>query len=118
MDLRLRRGVEEFNAGHFFHVHEIWEELWLETVGPPKLLLQGLVQIAAGYVKGESGGRSGAIKLLSRGVERVRQFCPSASGLALAPLVEGVEADLRRLRAATDDGVSLALVHVPGLRLT
>ena len=33
-DSRLARGVEAFNAGEFFAAHEIWEELWLEMVGP------------------------------------------------------------------------------------
>jgi predicted metal-dependent hydrolase len=55
MDARLVRGVHAFNAGEFFAAHEVWEELWLDSVGPGKQLLQGLVQIAAGYAKVETG---------------------------------------------------------------
>lgn len=117
-DPRLARGVEAFNAGQFFTAHEIWEQLWLETVGAEKLLLQGLVQIAAGYVKVEIGGRAGAIKLLARGIERVRQFGPTALGLALGPFIEGVEADLHRLRAAPAATASLEQMRVPYLRLS
>jgi len=117
MDARLQRGVEAFNAGEFFHAHEIWEALWLETIGPEKILLQGLVQIAAGYAKVESGLHRGAVKLLARGLERVRQYSPAASSLRLGPFVEGVEADLQRLRATAHEDVSLDLVHVPQLAL-
>src|SRR5438128_2409427 len=40
MDPRLARGVREFNAGNFFAAHEIWEELWNDSVGAEKTLLQ------------------------------------------------------------------------------
>ena len=90
MDPALARGVEAFNRGEFFAAHEIWQEEWLEAVGDVKRLLQGLVQIAAGYAKAESGERSGAIKLLTRGLERVRPFVPTAMGLDLEPFVAAV----------------------------
>ena len=116
-DPRLQHGVAMFNTGQFFAAHEIWEALWLETTGPEKQLLQGLVQIAAGYAKVESGVRGGALKLLARGLERVRQFGPSALGLALEPFVAAVDADLQRLHAAADHAVSLDLVQAPAIRL-
>ena len=117
MDERLQRGVDAFNAGQFFTAHEIWEELWLETVGPEKLLLQGLVQIAAGYAKVESGLRGGALKLLTRGSQSVRAFGPVAAGLVLADFVAGVTGDVERLRSAAEP-VSLDIVRVPCLRET
>jgi predicted metal-dependent hydrolase len=116
-DARLTRGVERFNAGEFFTAHEIWEAMWLDTVGAEKLLLQGLVQIAAGYAKVETGARGGAIKLLTRGLERVRQFGPVALGLAIGPFVEGVSADLQRLRDAPTDTTSLDQMRIPDLQL-
>ena len=115
-DSRVARGVAAFNAGRFFEAHEIWEDLWLETVGPEKVLLQGLVQIAAGYAKVESGIRGGAAKLLARGVELVRTFGVTSLGLALEPFVEGIDADLQRLHGAAPAEVSLALMRVPNLR--
>lgn len=94
MDPRIARGVAELNARNFFAAHEIWEEVWLETVGPERLLLQGLIQIAAGYLKAESGNHSATQKLLTKGLGHVRGFAPSALGLALQPFITGVEADL------------------------
>lgn len=115
MDARLGRGIDEFNAGNFFTAHEIWEELWLETVGPEKLLLQGLVQVAAGYAKVETRQRNGALKLLTRGVEKLRQSPWASSGLALEAFVDGVTADVDRLRQAPETSVNLELVRVPPL---
>ena len=117
MDSRLAVGVSQFNAGQFFVAHEVWEALWDDTVGPGKMLLRGLVQIAAGYAKVESGLGSGALKLLTRGVEHVREFLPASLGLDLVGLVNGVTADIARLRAAPDDGVSLAAVQPPQVQL-
>ena len=117
MDSRLSIGVAQFNAGQFFVAHEVWEALWDETVGPGKTLLRGLVQIAAGYAKAESGVGSGALKLLSRGVEQVRPFLPASLGLDLVELVAGVTADIARLRAAPEDTISLDTVQPPQLQL-
>ena len=113
MDPRLSIGVAQFNGGQFFVAHEIWEALWDETVGSEKTLLRGLVQIAAGYAKVESGIASGALKLLSRGTEQVRPFLPASLGLDLAGLVEGVTADIVRLRAAPAAEISLDTVRPP-----
>ena len=117
MDPRLLRGVDEFNAARFFRAHEMWEELWLETVGPEKRLLQGLVQIAAGYAKVESGLCSGALKLLSRGLGLVSEYLPGFSGLLLESFVVAVEEDIQRLRITPDSAVSLATVQPPQLSI-
>ena len=117
-DTRLQRGVAAFNAGDFFGAHEIWEDLWVETVGPEKFLLQGLVQIAAGYAKVETGVHAGAIKLLTRGSALLRQYGATAFGLTLAPFVAAVEQDLERLRTMAPDAVSVDGVHAPSLQVT
>ncbi len=117
-DPRLAHGLAAFNAGEFFQAHEIWEELWVETVGSDKLVLQGLIQVAAGYLKVESGIRGGAMKLLTKGVEQLRQFGAMSMGLALEPFVDGVRADLQRIQAITNVTISLDIVDVPELRPT
>ena len=117
MDTRLSIGVTQFNAGRFMVAHEVWEALWDDTVGAHKDLLRGLVQVAAGYAKVESGLGSGALKLLGRGVDHLRPFLPAALGLDLGPWVDGVTADLARLRAAAEGSVTLDTVRPPRLEL-
>ena len=93
-DPRYLAGIVLFNRGDFFEAHEVWEDVWLETVGHERLLLQGLIQIAAGYLKAESGNHGATIKLLSKGSNLVRQFLPRALGLELEPFLQAVAADL------------------------
>src|SRR5689334_2169176 len=92
MDARLVHGIRQFNGGNFFTAHEIWEELWNDSVGAEKVLVQALVQIAAGYAKVETGVRGGALKLLTRGLAQLRPFGLAAMGLALQPFADAVAA--------------------------
>src|SRR5689334_23240838 len=57
----LEEGRTLFNEGRFFEAHERWEEAWLVETGPSKLRLQGLIQIAAGFLKARQGRSSGAV---------------------------------------------------------
>lgn len=70
-DPRLEEGRALFNAGRFFEAHEKWEEVWLAETGPAKRLLQGLIQIAAGFLKAESGSFGVAARLLEAGVAKL-----------------------------------------------
>jgi len=54
-----RRGREEFRAGRFFEAHERFEDAWRVSTGPEKLRLQGLTQLAAGFHKLLTCGKSG-----------------------------------------------------------
>ena len=70
---RLEEGRALFNAGRFFEAHEKWEEAWLGEEGRTKLLLQGLIQIAAGFHKARSGNGSAAMRLWEAGASKVRR---------------------------------------------
>ncbi|HVN88050.1 MAG TPA: DUF309 domain-containing protein [Candidatus Binatia bacterium] len=100
MDDRLRAGVGLFNAGEFFEAHEVWEALWLESVGADRLVLQGLIQIAAGYHKYEIGVPAGALKLLTTGLQKLGAYGDEACGLVIGKVRAAVAADIERLRAA------------------
>ena len=69
----LEEGRAHFNGGRFFEAHERWEAAWLVETGPSKFLLQGLIQIAAGFLKARQGQAAGAVRLLESGVERVAE---------------------------------------------
>lgn len=52
LDPMIRTGARLFDAGRFFEAHEAWEAHWLvEKEAPRRLLLQGLIQIAAAFHK-------------------------------------------------------------------
>lgn len=98
-DLLLLRGVEEFNHGHFFEAHELWEELWNESVGEEKRFYQGLIQIAAGYHKLSLAQHRGAYKLLERGRQTLVELPPDSVNFDLAPLLAAVTTLVQSLAA-------------------
>jgi hypothetical protein len=59
-DDTFERGFALFNRGDFFACHEVWEELWLRSVGAEKLFYQGLIQAAVALLHAERGNQRGA----------------------------------------------------------
>ncbi len=68
----LAEGIRRFDAGRFFDAHEAWEDAWLAETGEVRELLQGLIQVAAGFHKGLVQGRpAGMVTLLGKGLGRL-----------------------------------------------
>jgi hypothetical protein len=83
-DTLLDRGIELFNRQQFFEAHDVWEDAWRVSSGDRAIFLQGLIQIAAGYVKWQRGQPRGMAALLEKGAEKL---------VPLQPRFEGVELD-------------------------
>ena len=89
----LSEGRRLFNAGRFFEAHEVWEAAWLRETGDVRTLLQGLIQIAAGFHQAvDRRNPSGCARLLSAGAARLEPLPAGCAGLALAALREAVAA--------------------------
>ena len=116
--IALARGVELYAAARYFDAHEVWEEAWLEESGEVRVLLQGLIQVAAGLVKGLRDGRpAGAVRLFDAALEKLSPLPDDIVGVRLSSfrkeLAQAAEA-ARRWR----DGASISLeAHPPTLRL-
>jgi predicted metal-dependent hydrolase len=95
-DPRFAESVALFNAGQWYACHDGFEELWHETQGPSRRVLQGILQIAVAHLHLERGNQRGAIVLLGEGLGRLRSSGPSQLGLDLESL-RGCA--LRRLQA-------------------
>ncbi|HZU21535.1 MAG TPA: DUF309 domain-containing protein [Terriglobales bacterium] len=65
------RGLDLFNAGRYFDAHEVWEDLWRETDGPDKLLVQGLVQSAVALHHASTGNYVGARSVMERAITNI-----------------------------------------------
>jgi hypothetical protein len=85
-DSCLSEGVVLFNAGHFYEAHEVWEEAWLRESGERRLLLQGLILVAAGWLKRDAGNARGAWTLFSRALERLEHLPPGCEGMDIGGL--------------------------------
>lgn len=76
-DLRawLTRADELGAKGAYFEAHEELEAGWMKASGMQKVLLQGLIQIAAGLhrLKNDPAKTDGAMYLLERGQEKLEK---------------------------------------------
>jgi len=80
----LARGRALFNAGRFWEAHEAWEEAWRVEQGPIRLLLHGLIQVAAGcHHVAVTNRAAGAVKLLGSGLQKLEKVPDGLVGLAL-----------------------------------
>lgn len=77
---KLEAGQNLFNEGRFFESHESFEEVWMGCEGKEKILVQGLVQAAAGFHKLKTGQPEGTLKLLKRALAKLKQ-CPEEDGV-------------------------------------
>src|SRR6202171_6830877 len=81
-DRLFKKGLEAFNSGHFFDAHEHWEEVWLQTLDPEKMFLQGLIQVAAAFHHYSRANRQGTENLLRAGLTKGGRFPQVHGGLA------------------------------------
>jgi len=88
----LAKGVALFNRQEFYEAHEAWEAGWIDETADERLLLQGLIQVAAGFYKLQVGGIPGATKLLEQGLIKLRKFVGRSEGVDLDQFLPAVEA--------------------------
>lgn len=85
-DPRLQAAIRQFNAGDWYACHDGFEELWHETAGPLRPVLQGILQIAVAQLHHARGNRHGATVLTGEGLGRLRLAPPRTLGLDLDAL--------------------------------
>jgi len=90
-----REGVALFNAGEYYAQHDVFELLWMETEGPVRELYRAILQVGVALYQAQRGNRRGALKLLLRSAQWLRELPERCQGLDVARL----RADVRVLRA-------------------
>jgi len=99
-DRLYRKGLEAFNSGHFYEAHEHWEEVWLKTLNPEKMFLQGLIQVAAAFHHHSRANLQGTRNLLLAGLLKLDQFPEDHGELE----IENLRAAVRGWLATIEDG--------------
>lgn len=79
-------GVALFNAGEFYQQHDVFEALWMADQRPIRDLYQGVLQIGVAFYQIEEGNQRGAVKMLRRGLLRLRTLPPVCQTLDVARL--------------------------------
>lgn len=80
------QGVALFNAGQFYQQHDVFEKHWMEDQRPIRDLYQGVLQIGVALHHIETGNYRGAVKMLRRGLPRLRTLPPICQTLDVAAL--------------------------------
>jgi predicted metal-dependent hydrolase len=114
-DPRFGDAVRLFNAGEWYACHDGFEELWHETQGPCRRVLQGILQIAVAHLHLERGNRRGATVLLGEGLGRLQNAGSEQLGLDLALLRAAARERLLALQQEQDlGGLPLPRLLPPG----
>tara|TARA_Y100001968_G_scaffold305470_1_gene321339 strand:+ start:126 stop:506 length:381 start_codon:yes stop_codon:yes gene_type:complete len=72
-DSRFKRGMELFNSGNWYKSHDVFEEIWHETYGADRQVLQGILQVAVAQVHLENGNINGATILYGEALGRFKR---------------------------------------------
>ena len=115
----LCRAVAQFNAAEFWECHETLEALWLAERRPVRDLYQGILQvgIACHHLRGRN--YAGAIKMLRRGLPRLRDLPEICQGVAIAQLYQAAHAIHNRVVALGAERIGMfELASLPRLAIT
>tara|TARA_Y100001968_G_scaffold195537_1_gene179408 strand:+ start:165 stop:545 length:381 start_codon:yes stop_codon:yes gene_type:complete len=72
-DPRFETGMKLFNSSNWYRSHDIFEEIWHETIGPERQILQGILQVAVAQVHLENGNINGATILYGEALGRLNR---------------------------------------------
>ena len=97
-DPRLAHAIALFNGGDWDACHDGLEELWHETSGRMRPLLQGILQIAVAELHHERGNLRGATILMGEGLGRLQGDLEGGLGLDLDSLRRQVGQRLQALQ--------------------
>lgn len=84
--------------------------MWHLERGEPRLFLQGLIQICAGFHHFQNGNSSGAVALLQRGADKMRKYPDLYLGFDVAAILVAVDAfreHVQRMQANAGPGGSV-----------
>lgn len=101
-DPRLGEAIARFNNAEWYACHDGFEELWHETAGPMRPVLQGILQVAVAHLHLERGNLRGATILLGEGLGRLQGCGAEALGLDLVLLRSRTSARLQALQSGGD----------------
>lgn len=119
-DPRYLAGIVLFNRGDFFEAHEVWESLWMETHGPEKPFVQGLIQAAVGLCHFCNGNVRGAVKLYKSARDYTERFGDVFWDLDLKTFWADMTACFAELLQTPDPDRSIAIREelIPEIHMT
>ena len=87
-----------FNSCQWYKSHDVFEEIWHETGGAERQLLQGILQVAVAQVHLENSNLNGATILYGEALGRLKRFHLANFGLDIKGLSNCVSRRLEFLQ--------------------
>mgnify|MGYP001266560395 CR=1 FL=1 len=101
-DSRFIKAFELFNSCEWYKAHDLFEDVWHETFGPFRQILQALIQISVAQLHLENNNRNGALILYGEALGRLKKTDPSLLDLDFDLLCFCLESRLNCLQNGTD----------------
>ena len=101
-DSRFEIGMKLFNSCQWYKSHDVFEEIWHETGGYERQLLQGILQVAVAQVHIENSNINGAMILYGEALGRLKKFQLANLGLDVLGLYNCVTKRLEFLQIGKD----------------
>lgn len=95
-------GMKLFNSCNWYRAHDVFEEIWYETIGPERQTLQGILQIAVAQVHLENGNTNGATILYGEALGRLKKSDFDSLGLDISILCKTAATRLDYLQNGKD----------------
>ena len=101
-DSRFEIGMKLFNSCQWYKSHDVFEEIWHETGGSERQVLQGILQVAVAQVHLENSNINGATILYGEALGRLKKFQLANLGLDIAGLCKCITKRLEFLQIGKD----------------
>ena len=101
-DARFEIGMKLFNSGQWYKSHDVFEEIWHETNGSDRQVLQGILQVAVAQVHLENGNINGATILYGEAVGRLKRSNLDGLRLDIEDLCKCITQRLKSLQTGKD----------------
>ena len=101
-DSRFKIGMKLFNSCQWYKSHDVFEEIWHETGGPERQLIQGILQVAVAQVHLDNNNLNGATILYGEALGRLKRFHLANFGLDIEGLSNCVSRRLEFLQIGKD----------------
>ena len=101
-DSRFKSGMKLFNSRQWYKSHDVFEEIWHETGGPERQVLQGILQVAVAQVHLENNNINGATILYGEALGRLKRFQLANIGLDISGLCKCITKRLEFLQIGED----------------
>ena len=101
-DCRFEIGMKLFNSCQWYKSHDVFEEIWHETGGPERQLLQGILQVAVAQVHLENSNVNGAMILYGEALGRLKKYYLPDFGLDIVRLCKCITKRLEFLQIGKD----------------